>query len=446
MVLKLYDTLSREIKEIPSQNGTVSMYACGPTLYDYAHIGNWRTFIINDLVGRALKFDGLTLRQTMNVTDVDDKTIAGSKQAGQPLGEFTKKYEEIFLQDRQKLNLEPPANLTRATEYIPAMVEMIETLLKQNQAYQIEDGIYFRVNSFKDYGKLSRQVALATDRSDDENQAKEDPRDFALWKFQTPEDGEVGWDTPFGKGRPGWHIECSAMTLKTLGPTIDLHTGASDLIFPHHENEIAQSESANGAPFARHWLHFAFLQVEGEKMSKSLHNIFTLRDIEERGFPPLAFRYLVLTAHYRSLLNFTWESLGAAQSALQKLYDFYLELGEKLGTVSPSYRSQLEKSINDDLNLPQAVALVWDLIKDPQISNPDKKATLLEFDRVLGLSLAEQKLVEIPAKIEELAQSREQARAAQNWAEADKLRQEIETAGWEIKDTETGPKLKPKRV
>lgn len=426
MVLKLYNTLTRTEEEFkPLKAGEVSMYSCGPTVYDYAHIGNWRSFVVNDLLRRTLAENGYSINQVMNITDVDDKTINGSREAGLPLSNFTKKYEQIFLDDLASLNIVPPTTLTHATEFVPQMVELIDKLLKQNQAYVIAgDGVYFKVSSFPKYGELSKQII------DDDT-----GRDFALWKFETAADNGNAWEASFGRGRPGWHIECSAMSLNTLGETLDIHTGGSDLMFPHHENEIAQSESVTGTTFVRYWLHTAFLQVDGHKMSKSLNNFYTLQDLRERHISPLAYRYWLLTGHYRTPVNFTWEALAAAQTALHRLEDQIRDLPDG-GEVDQNLREQFLSLLNNDLNLPQALAFA--------LSASANKATWLEFDKVLGLGLDKIKALEISTEIQALANRREQARQNKDWARADELRQEIENQGFEVADTDSGPRLKPK--
>ncbi|MEA1929424.1 MAG: cysteine--tRNA ligase [Patescibacteria group bacterium] len=442
--LYLFNTLSREKEKFkPLMPGQVGMYICGPTVYDYAHIGNWRSFLTSDLLRRTLEYNGYKVKQVMNITDVDDKTIAGSQKVNRPLPEFTKFYEEAFVKDLASLNIVPSTHLIRATEHLSEIIALITKLLEQEQAYKTSDGIYFSVAAFADYGKLSKRPIEVTDRQDDASHDKRDPRDFALWKFQTPEDGEIGWEAPFGKGRPGWHIECSAMSLKELGEQFDIHTGGSDLIFPHHENEIAQSEAATGkAPLVRYWLHTAFLNIDQEKMSKSLSNFYTLRDLEERQFAPLAYRLWLLTAHYRSPASFSWQAMDGAQNAYQNLTKTYLDLGTESGQVNANYKSQFLAGINNDLNTPMALALVWKLLKDPTLSLADKRATLLDFDKVLGLNLIAVKPIaqaKIPKEIIELADRREKARQDKDWTEADRLRQQIEEQGYAVEDGASGP-------
>jgi cysteinyl-tRNA synthetase len=436
MVLKLYNTLTRTEEEFkPLHANQVTMYSCGPTVYDYAHIGNWRQMTTNDLLRRTLEFNDYKVKHVMNITDVDDKTINGSQKAGLALSEFTKKYEMIFLKDLASLNILPPTTLTHATEFIPQMIELVQKLIDSGYAYKTSDGIYFQVASFPAYGNLSKQPIKQSEGHDDESHDKRDARDFALWKFQTPADGEVGWEASFGKGRPGWHIECSAMSLNTLGETLDIHTGATDLIFPHHENEIAQSESTTGKTFVNLWLHGGFLQVDGQKMSKSLNNFYTLKDLTEHNISPLAYRLWLLMAHYRSPINFTWEALTAAQTTLHRLEDKIRDLPDD-DEMDQNLREQFLALINNDLNLPQALAFA--------LSSEANKATWLEFDKVLGLDLAKIMPLEIPQELQNQLEQREEARNNKDWTGADEIRKAIEEKGFLIDDTDTGPRLRLK--
>ncbi|MEK7585254.1 MAG: cysteine--tRNA ligase [Patescibacteria group bacterium] len=431
MALTLYNSLSRQSESFaPLAPPVVSFYTCGPTVYDVPHIGNLRTFVTSDLVRRVLERAGYTVRQVVNITDVDDKTIAGARAAKFALGEFTKEYEDIFLANLESLNLLRPAALARAAEVIEHMIVMVEKLLEQGTAYAAEDGIYFKIKSFPSYGVF---------------QKPDTDEDFALWKFWKPEDGEVSWEAPFGKGRPGWHLECSAMIAATLGQSIDLHLGGTDLTFPHHENERAQSESFNHAPLSKYWLHSAFVNINGEKMSKSLGNIIGLKELEAKGFKPLAYRYLLLTAHYRTLINFTWESLGAAAEALNKLENLVNDWqGDGTeGKVIHSYFKRFNESLDADFNLPQALGVLWEMTKDESEKRRDKLATLLNFDQVLGLNLAAAGTpTELPPEISDLIAKREEARARQDWLTADTLRQKIESLGYSLKDTNSGPKFR----
>ena len=428
-MFKIFNTLSRK-KEIfkpiqwqgASGKGQVGLYACGPTVYNYAHIGNLRTYIFEDILRRTLEANGYKIRHVVNITDVDDKIIQGAINVTPFL--------EAFFEDLRKLNIKKAWKYPKATEHIPAMIALIKILLHKKFAYIADNGVYFDISKFKRYGKLSK-TRLGADEGD-----------FALWKFKKP--GEPAWKAPFGEGRPGWHIECSAMSMKYLGEHFDIHTGGVDLIFPHHENEIAQSESATNKKFVNYFLEGEHLLVDSEKMSKSLGNIFTLRDLEKKKINPLAYRYFVLGAHYRSKLNFTWEALEAAQNALERLYEVVRMLnGQKFSKKSSSLplapiRSKFFSAINDDLNTPQAFAIMWKMIKEA----PNLKL-LYEFDEVLGFWLKNIKPHTIPLSIKILAQKREQLRKEKKWNEADKIREQINKKAYMVKDTADGAKISP---
>lgn len=462
MNIQIFNTLSRE-KEIfkPLRAGEVSMYNCGPTVYDTPHIGNYRTFVMGDILRRVFEYNGYKVTQVMNVTDVDDKTMKRSRAEGIPLKELTIKYEKLFLYGLTSLNIQLPHHLTRATEYIGDMVKLTEALLEKGVAYKVEDGIYLRISSINNYGALAGFKRALEARADSQIIArtqpehsrvrndeydKENARDFALWKFKKPEDGDVSWPAPFGEGRPGWHIECSAMSMKLLGQTIDVHTGGQDLLFPHHTNEIAQSESATGKPFVKYWVHGAFMDVSNEKMAKSKGNFVKLEDLLEEKVSPLSFRYWLMTAHYRSPVNFTLDSVKAAQNALIKFMAAVAVYPDG-GNIDQGYRERFLAFINDDMDMPKAIALAWELIKDPGVAPADKRATLLDFDRVFGLKLAEAprfKEEPVPTEIQALADAREEARKAKDWKKADALRTEIEARGFEVDDTEKGPRITSK--
>lgn len=442
MDVTLFNTLTgAPQKVVPLHNREVRIYHCGPTVYDYAHIGNLRSFLINDILRRTLKYAGYTPNQMMNITDIDDKTIKKSRDEGILLSKLTRHYEDILFADFRYLNIEFPEHIPRATEHIGGMVALIEKLLREGSAYSSDDGIYFDITKSKGYGTLARldttletQSRIATDEYD-----KKNARDFALWKFWTEDDGDNFYEASFGRGRPGWHIECSAMAMSALGETLDIHTGGVDLIFPHHTNEIAQSEAVTGKPLANIWLHNEFVTVEGQKMSKSLGNVITLKNVIEHGFSALAFRYWVLGAHYRTKANFTWEALNGAQTSLRKLGE---HIGKEVGTVNEPYRLRFEETISHNLDTPRALALAWEVAKDATLPPADKTATLLDFDRVLGLSLSRLSDFEtIPAKIAALAHTREKARKDKNWAESDRIRDEIKSLGYEVSDTPQGPKI-----
>ena len=422
------------------------MYACGPTVYNYVHLGNFRTFVFEDGLKRVLIYSGLKVKHVTNLTDIDDKIINKANEEGTTVKEIADRYANFFFADLAKLNITPADYYPRATEHLSGMIKLIERLIAGGKAY-VEDGsVYFAIDQFPNYGKLSgvKTADLKTNaRVNNDEINKNAPADFVLWKAAKP--GEPSYDSPWGPGRPGWHIECSAMSMELLGDTFDLHTGGIDLLFPHHENEIAQSEGATGKPLAHYFLEGEYLMIEGEKMSKSLGNILTLKDIEAKGYSPLDLRYLFLTAKYRQSLNFTWESLAGAKTARHKLNNLLIDLADaKNGNINTEYQNKFREKIEADLNLPQALAVMWELLDDQTVSPADKKATLLDFDRVLGLSLAELKPAKVSADVETLLIAREQARHEGNFAKADQLRAEIESNGWVVDDTADGPKLKQK--
>jgi len=439
--MKLFNTLSSSKEELkPIYENKIGMYTCGPTVYDVAHIGNLRKYICDDLLYRALIFGGYQVKRVMNITDVDDKTIKRSGGDRKKIKELTEKYEESFFKDLQKLNIVKPGIITRATEYIDEMVNFIEDLLKKGFAYRANDGsIYFSISKFKEYGQLSklenREVLVGARVSQDEYD-KENPSDFALWKAWDKVDGEVFWETTLGKGRPGWHIECSAMSTATLGETIDIHTGGVDNIFPHHENEIAQSEARSGKKFVNIWVHNEHLLVNGKKMAKSVGNFYTLANIEEKGFSPLDFRYLMIGAHYRSKINFTWEGLDAAKNARERLKRLVADLTSQntKSEVDLDYCTKFQERINDDVNIPDALAIAWELMRNQDVGPGRKLATILKMDEILGLELEDQRKLIIPKEVKDLAEERRIARENKNFAESDRIRDRINTAGWQIED------------
>lgn len=399
------------------------------------------------MLKRYLSYKGYEVKHVMNITDVDDKTIRDSIAQSKTLKEFTELYTLEFFKDRDVLNILPPNTYTKATDYIDEMVKIVEQLIDKGFAYKTEDGsVYFDIRKDKEYGKLSHFKLFdlkenAEGRMKKDEYEKENAEDFALWKAWDATDGEVFWETSLGKGRPGWHIECSAMSIAELGENIDIHTGGVDLIFPHHENEIAQSECATGKPFVKYWMHNEHLMVDGKKMAKSAGNFYTLRDLIKKDVDPLAFRMWLYTAHYRTKTNFTIDAVNASGKALERLKEIYLNLGEDLGEVIKDYKEKLLNYMDDDLDTPKALALLWDLVKDQDVSNSDKKATLLDFDKVFGFRLDKLKKDIIPESIMILAKKREEARANKNWAKSDELRDKIKDLGYEVKDSDTGPKI-----
>ncbi len=463
----IHNTLTGITEEFkPLKKGVISMYNCGPTVYDTVHIGNLRTFLMDDIIRRVFEYEGYLVTQVMNSTDIDDKTIRKSQAEGKSLLELTRHYETLFLADIHAMNILTPHRFLRATEHIKEMIEMIAVLLEKGIAYPTKDGIYFSIGMFPEYGKLAhiKLDAEVRERIANDEYEKENPRDFALWKFTTAEDGEVSWDAPFGKGRPGWHIECSVMSTWALGPTIDIHTGGTDNIFPHHVNEIAQSEAATGHPFVHYWIHGAFMNVNDEKMAKSKGNFLKLADLEEAGISPLAFRYSLLTSHYRSPVNFSLEAAKGAQNAFIRLVEAFLDFSTPqvhddhhhshahiAEANAVDYKDEFKKAITNDFNMPEAIALVWKLVKDPAIELEEKSKLLLDFDKVLGFGLAgvlemtEQDIEDISPEVTALVEAREDARKNKEWEKADALRKEIEARGYELKDTETGAELRKSR-
>jgi len=394
----------------------VKIYSCGPTVYDFAHIGNFRAYICSDILVRYLEYRGFEVKQIMNLTDVEDKIIKAVQEQNKSLKELTELYTQEFLKDLDRLNILPADIYTKATDYIDEMVKLIEILLEKEFAYKTEDGsIYFNIHKDKEYGKLSHfnlsdLKQNADSRLKKDEYEKENAQDFALWKAWVPEDGEVFWDVSFGKGmprgeqsefyggmprgskailrgRPGWHIECSAMSMKNLGETFDIHTGGVDNIFPHHENEIAQSECATGKTFAKYFIHNEHLLVNGQKMAKSSNNFYVLNDLIKEGIDPIAFRMWLYTSNYSTRTNFTFDTVKGSQKALEKLKKAFIALGEVSGEVDMTYKDRFTQYLDDNLNTAKALALVWELIKDKSVSNENKKATLLDFDMVLGLNL-----------------------------------------------------------
>jgi len=447
-MLRFYNTLTKQKEEFKSmQDGKVSMYSCGPTVYNYAHIGNLRSYVFADVLKRTLTYSGYEVTHIMNLTDIDDKTIKNSQKEGKSLKDFTEFYTGEFIKDISALNILPPKTFTKATNYIDKMVEIVEDLLKKEIAYKSTDGsIYFDIKKFSNYGKLSNlvldeQKENAGGRIKTDEYDKENAQDFALWKAYDEADGEVFWETSLGKGRPGWHIECSAMSIANLGAELDIHTGGVDNIFPHHENEIAQSECYSGKKFVNYWMHNEWVLADNKKMSKSEHNFFTLRDVIARDIDPMAYRFWLLMANYRTRVNFVWEALEASEIALKRLYRLYLDLGEEIGTVDINYQKTFKERLSDDLNTPLALSLLWDLVKDPNLSNKDKKATILDFDKVFGLDFENLAEEVIPEEIIKLVEERKIARANKDWNKGDELRDQIKSLGYEIKDSESGEKI-----
>lgn len=451
MTLKIYNTLTRK-KEVfkPINKGEVKMYVCGPTIYNYVHIGNLRAYIFADTLRKYLKFKQYHIKEVMNLTDVDDKTIRDSQKQGLKLKDFTKKYEAGFLEDIKEVNIELPEFMPKATDHIKEMVYIIKDLLIKKIAYKAKDGIYFSIKKFKNYGKLSKidieeLKTGASERVAKDEYDKENVNDFALWKFHTKEDGDVFWDTEIGKGRPGWHIECSAMSMKYLGETLDIHTGGTDLVFPHHENEIAQSEAHTQKPFVKYWLHNEWVLVDGKKMSKSLGNFYNLRDIIKKGFDPLELRYFYLNKIYNQKLNFTWKELETSKISYQRLKNIIENIKDDnalKGTskINNLYLKEFEDAMDDNLNTPKALQVLWKLVRDKNAIG--KYRTINKIDDVLGLDLLKEEKIFLPENIKELIKDREQARKDKEWRKADQIRERIKTMGYIIDDTKEGIKIK----
>ncbi len=441
MALRIYNTLTREKEEFtPISGKDVGLYTCGPTVYNYPHIGNYRAYIFSDMLKRYLKYKDYNVNHIMNITDIDDKTIRQSQVEHKSLKEFTEFYTEAFFHDRDLLNIIPADTYTKATDYIPQMIKMIETLLDKGYAYKTQDGsVYFDIHKDKEYGKLSHfkledLKENAGGRLKKDEYEKDNAEDFALWKSWDESDGDVFWNTSLGKGRPGWHIECSAMSIDKLGESFDVHTGGVDNMFPHHENEIAQSECATGKSFVKYWMHNEHLLVDGHKMSKSMGNFYILKDLIDKNFDPISFRLWVYASHYVSKANFTFESLNSNQIALNKIKEFYLDLGKEMGIINDNYKNLFIEAMDDDLNTPKGLAVLWELIKDKELSNKDKKATILDFDKVFGFGLSNLEKEIIPIEIETLAKERLLARENKEWQKSDTIRDQIKSLGYEIKD------------
>lgn len=469
MALKLSNTLSRSVQEfVPLDPAAkkVGMYCCGPTVYDFAHIGNWRTFIFSDLVRRYLEFKGYNVHHVMNITDVDDKIIKRVRESKTSLRDFTSKFENAFFDDLKTLNCRLPHQTPRATEHIPEIISLIEKLMQRGLAYKAADGsVYFSIEKYRDSGaqygqlvKLNFDEMRVGERVRSDEYEKEAVADFALWKARAPEDGEVFWPAPWGEGRPGWHIECSAMSMKLLGTSFDLHLGGEDLMFPHHEDEIAQSEGAGlqppGQHFVKYWLHGAHLLVEGKKMSKSLGNFFTLRDLLAKGYTGREMRFELLQSHYRETFNFTLAGLDRARASLMRIDECLTKLRELAGSVQaqedPTLLAKFSAALDEDLNVSGAWGTIFDWVRDTNrrlaensmdpASAASALATWNRLDSVLGVGARSE--VEVPAEINALLEGRQAARKAKDFKRADAIRDELKSKGWIIEDTPKGARVK----
>lgn len=469
MSLKLFNTLTRsDEKFVPldPSGKNVGMYCCGPTVHDFAHIGNFRTFVFVDVFRRYLEFKGYQPRQVMNITDVEDKIIRRVREAGTSLKEYTSKFEAAFLDDLKALGCLPAHETPHATDFIPEIIDLIKKLEERGIAYKAPDGsVYFSIDRYTGCGctygqllKLNFDEMRQGERVASDEYEKESVADFALWKARVPEDGDVFWDSPWGEGRPGWHIECSAMSMKLLGPSFDVHLGGEDLVFPHHEDEIAQSEGAGiqepGKRFVKYWLHGSHLLVEGKKMSKSLGNFFTLRDLIEKGFTGREIRYLLVSAHYRETFNFTLAGLEGARTALARLDECFLKLKETAGDESAEPSSgilaEFQEAMDADLNISKAWGRIFEWVRElnrklgeGQLSSQEAAAEFAAWQRI-SQSLGIESPIEedVPAEIIALAEERQAARKARDFARADEIRDELKAKGWTIEDTPKGPKPK----
>jgi len=456
MPLQFYNTLTRKKEKFsPINQGEVRVYTCGPTVYDYAHIGNLRAYVFADILERTLKYAGYEVKRVMNITDIghlssdadsgEDKMTKGLLREGKELTlpnmrELAEFYAEKFKDDLRALNVEIPKNIYYASDYVKEDVELVKKLEEKGYTYKTGDGIYFDTSKMPDYGIL---WGAARNREESksriaENSEKKNPEDFALWKFNS----ELGFKSPWGRGFPGWHIECSAMGMKFLGEQFDIHTGGIDLNPTHHTNEIAQSECATDKkPFVKFWLHSEFVDTGSEKMSKSKGNFLKLESLANKNISPLTYRFWLLMANYHTKMNFVWEALEGAETALKRLYGLYLGLGSEIGNIHGEYRNKFKEYLEDDLDTPRALALLWDVAKDENMSAADKKATILDFDKVLGLGFENLKEEEIPEKIKKLAEEREDARKTKNFKKSDDLRKEVNSLGYEIEDSTLGYKI-----
>jgi len=467
MALAFFNTLTRTLEPFkPMKEGKVGLYTCGPTIYNFAHIGNFRAYVFEDLLRRYLEYRGYDVCHIMNLTDVEDKIIRTCRETGQPLKSVTAKFAAAFFEDVKTLKIQPAHLYPAATDHIPEMVGMIKKLREKGHTYEDKGSIYFKLSTFPGYGALGHMdlnqlQSGASGRVDADEYDSDNARDFALWKAWDEDDGDVFWETELGKGRPGWHIECSAMATKYLGPHFDIHCGGVDNIFPHHENEIAQSECATGETFVNYWLHCAHLVVDGRKMSKSLGNFYTLRDLLARGNDPLVLRWALIATHYRQPNNFSFDVLDAAKNAIGRIRDFRIRLGElkqdgtdlsDLSDLCGKCRAQFEAEMDNDLNISGALGAVFNLIRDANKALDEGSvstagaanalALLDRLDAVTGIFRPGQEDDEAPAEIMEKVLARQQARRDRNFAESDRLRDEVLAAGWVIEDTPKGPRVK----
>ena len=462
MALRFFNTYSRQLENFEPRGAVgrkIDIYTCGPTVYSRAHIGNFRAYIFEDLLQRHLELRGYKVHRVMNITDVDDKTIRGAREAKIPLRRFTEQFKQAFFKDIETLRIKRADEFPAATDqhYIDRMIEMIATLISRGLAYQAEDkSVYFRINKFPDYGKLAHfdlTQLQSTGRVKHDEYDKEHIGDFALWKAWDEEDGDVGWESPWGRGRPGWHIECSAMATALLGDQIDIHCGGVDNIFPHHEAEIAQTEGVTGKKFVRYWLHCAHLLVDGQKMSKSLGNFYMLPDVLEKGYTGRQIRYALMRVHYRAPLNFTWEGMEEARQALARIDEWLVRLRETAakadtGNIDMQTSSQFEDALDNDLNISAALGFLFESIRVTnraldrnEVDATAAKAWLNWWERVNSVLAIEEEAGPLPPEVAELTEARAQARLAKDFQKSDELRNELSTRGWEVRDTQDGQKV-----
>lgn len=451
MVIKLYNTRTKKKETFkPIKKGEVGIYECGPTVYSSPHIGNLRRYIFGDILTKVFLFNNYKVKRVMNITDVghltsdsdegEDKIEKASKKEGKTAEEIANYYWAVFKEDFKKLNILEPDIWCKATEHIKEQLELIRKLEEKGFTYKTNDGIYFDTSKLNNYGvliNLNKEGIEEGKRID--LKEKKNKTDFALWKFSSSQEGkrQQEWNSPWGIGFPGWHIECSAMSMKYLGETLDIHTGGIDNMFPHHENEIAQSETATGKKFVNYWLHCGFLTFKGEKVSKSKGGLYTLPEIEKLGFNPLIYRYLCLNTHYQKPLEFSIETLKNSENAYRRLKNIIKESDEN-GKINKDYIEKFRKATNDNLNTPKALAVLWELVRDEKVSSSNKKKTIEEMDKVLGLELLKEETIKIPKDIKNLIEERQKARDKRDWAKSDKLRDEIMKKGWNVKDTKEG--------
>ena len=465
MVLKLFNTLGKKKEEFkPNQDNKVSIYCCGPTVYDFAHIGNFRTFLFEDIIIRYLKYKGYKIKFVMNITDVDDKTIAASIKNGKSLKEYTNKFTEEFFKDLDSLKITKATLYPKATDYIKEIEEYIKKLEKGGYAYQSDASYYFSISKFKEYGKLSGiniDPSKTKSRLTNDEYSKEDAQDFALWKAWEENDGDIYWNNILGKGRPGWHIECSVMSTKILGKQIDIHAGGTDLIFPHHENEIAQSEAVSSQQFVKYWIHSEHLIVEGKKMSKSEGNYFTLRNLLEKGYDQRAIRFLLISSHYRSQLNFTLDGINQAKENIDRIQETYSKIIDNktkngrdsdLSKITKEAKIEFENAMDDDLDMPVALASIFRFVReinkylDKEQILEENKLEITEYfksiNKILGVLSNETINFEISDDIKILVAERDEARNMKDWKKSDEIREELSRRGYIVEDTEKGTRIK----